>query len=130
MRPQPGGDAGVDLGLAVGAASAAGGDEAERNELHSAIRRMEAAREAEAPGPGGPQPQGEGGGGDSGARGESARGARGSSSEAASKGGKGVEGSTVHVGNVPAELNDLGALHAHFKQFGRIVNVQIKAEQR
>ena len=37
-------------------------------------------------------------------------------------GGSGLEGSTIFVGGVPPESNDIMTLMMHFKQFGRILN--------
>jgi len=95
---------------------AAGGapEESERSEIRNAIRRLEQARDSD-PAAGNTVP--------------SPGGSRSAPSDAAGK-GRGIEGSTVHVGNIPPELNDLGTLNSHFKQFGRIVNIQIKAEHR
>lgn len=102
---------GVETG---GTGEIAGGEDSDRAEIRSTIRRMEQADSGQsqhAP-----------------ASTDATRGARGGA-EIANKSGRG-EGSTVYVGNVPPELNDLGTLNSHFKQFGRIVNIQIKSDHR
>ena len=41
-----------------------------------------------------------------------------------------MEGSTIFVGSIPPELNTIDGLSSHFKQFGTVVNLQIRPEQR
>ena len=108
-------------------------DVTERNNLHKAIQRMEQAHDESHAPPQLPAATECSASSSEGVRvvcstvATSAGGGKGAKGDA-TKGG--TSGSTVHVGNIPSELLDLGALNSHFKQFGRVVNILIKAEHR